>query len=123
MQQMNANLMRGVLVSFCFSCFSSAAYSKKIENAEITHLLNFVEYSDCIYNRNGTKHSGPEARAHIQKKYNYYIDDIKSTEDFIEYSATKSLISGNKYEIYCPNKATQYSQDWLLEELTIYRAK
>lgn len=90
---------------------------------EINHLLDFVEQTDCRYNRNGTIHNGAEARVHIQKKYDYYQDKIKTAEDFIEYSATKSMISGRKYTINCANEAEQFSHDWLINELTQYRSQ
>jgi hypothetical protein len=88
---------------------------------EIDHLLNFVATTDCQYERNGTLHSGKEAVEHINKKYAYYLDDIKSTEDFIKYSATKSSMSGKYYKIHCKNTAAVNSQDWLTTELTAYR--
>jgi len=88
---------------------------------EISHLLSFVASTDCQYERNGTMHNGKEAVEHINKKYAYYKDDIKSTEDFIEYSATKSKMSGKFYKIHCNNKISINSQDWLLSELMAYR--
>ncbi|WP_022942617.1 DUF5329 family protein [Psychromonas hadalis] len=90
-------------------------------NKEIMHLLDFVEKTECIYNRNGTEHNGVEARQHIQKKYDYYRDDINSAQDFIAYSATKSLISGKKYTIICVDQKVQFSVDWLNSELKKYR--
>ena len=90
---------------------------------EIDHLLSFVEQTPCTYERNGTFHSGPEARDHINKKYEYYRKKIKTAEDFIEYSATKSMLSGNKYTIQCPGKEVVYASDWLLAELKDYRSK
>ncbi len=90
---------------------------------EITHLLSYVKSTDCQYERNGTMHNGEEAAKHINKKYQYYIDDIKSTEDFIRYSATKSTMSGKFYRIHCPNKAVVRSQQWLLTELQAFRLK
>jgi hypothetical protein len=88
---------------------------------EINHLLNFVASTDCKYERNGTLHNGTEAVAHINKKYEYYLDDIESAEDFIKYSASKSKMSGKYYKIHCNNKAPVKSQDWLLTELVAYR--
>lgn len=90
---------------------------------EIAHLLKFVETTECKYERNGTLHTGAEAVEHINKKYQYYADDIKSTEDFIKYSATKSKMSGKYYKIHCVNKAVVKSQEWLLIELKAYRKK
>lgn len=88
---------------------------------EITHLLNFVAATPCEYERNGSIHSGTEAVEHINKKYAYYSDDIETAEDFIEYSATKSLISGRYYQVRCNNEDPIKSKDWLLNELTLYR--
>ena len=101
-----------------FSAFSAFANN----NDEINHLLNFVEETDCIYIRNGNEHKGPEARTHIQKKYDYYRDDIESAEDFIKYSATKSVLSGSRYKVDCPEEKQQLSNDWLLSELKRYRS-
>jgi hypothetical protein len=89
---------------------------------EINHLLDFVSKTDCTYDRNGSKHNGKEARKHIEKKYNYYKDKIKTAEDFITYSVTKSVLSGKIYKVYCSNKQIQNSKDWLLIELSKYRS-
>ena len=91
--------------------------------AEIAHLLDFVSSTDCKYIRNGTQHTGAEAKDHISKKYDYYKDKIKTTEDFIRYSATRSELSKKRYKVSCPNQKIQYSNDWLLNELKRYRAK
>jgi hypothetical protein len=90
---------------------------------EINYLLNFVSTTDCKYERNGTMYNGVKAAAHIKRKYNYYLDDIKTTEDFIKLSATKSTMSGKYYKIHCQNKIAIKSQDWLLKALTSYRKK
>jgi len=89
--------------------------------AEVKHLLNFVKNSDCTITRNGTAHAGNKGVEHIQMKYDYFRDDIKSTEDFIKYSATKSTMSGKYYTVKCPDKNIIKSQDWLLTELKRYR--
>ena len=56
-------------------------------------------------------------------KYDYFRDDIKSTEEFIEYSASKSTMSGEYYTVTCPGFETIKTQDWLLAELKKYRLK
>ena len=88
---------------------------------EVAHLLTFIEKTECKYERNGTMHTGAEAVKHINKKYRYYLDDIKSAEDFIKYAATKSAMSGKHYKIYCPDSTVIKSRDWLLIELKKYR--
>lgn len=88
---------------------------------EINHLLSFVGATECKYERNGTMHTGSEAVKHINKKYDYYLDNIESAEDFIKYSATKSTMSGKYYKVYCLNADPIKSKDWLLSELERYR--
>lgn len=109
--------------SYVFILFTSifSINSYAFIQDEINHLLRFVNSTSCSYERNGTRHSGEEAVKHIQKKYNYYIDDIKSTEDFIKYSATKSKMSGKFYKIHCIGNKPVKSSEWLLEELQSYR--
>jgi hypothetical protein len=89
---------------------------------EIAHLLNFVASTTCQYERNGTIYDGIAAQKHIKQKYHYYVDKINSAEDFIKYSATKSTMSGGKYNVHCSNLPVQYSSEWLLNELKNYRA-
>lgn len=88
---------------------------------EIAHLLSFVETTSCKYERNGTMHGGREARDHMNRKYQHYRGKVKTTEDFIKYSATKSMISGKQYKIHCPDSETVNASDWLLTELQDYR--
>lgn len=112
------HLTKAFLILLPLLSFNSFASSQK----EINHLLNFVTSTDCKYERNGSMHNGIEAVKHINKKYKYYSDDIETTEDFIEYSATKSKMSGQFYKIHCSNTPPVNSQDWLLIELKRYRA-
>lgn len=90
---------------------------------EVNHLLAYVKNSGCIINRNGSDHLAEEGVRHIEMKYDYFRDDISSTEGFIEYSATKSTMSGKFYTVTCPGKKTIKTQDWLLTELQRYRSE
>ncbi len=89
---------------------------------EVDHLLAYVESSGCTFIRNGDQHTAADSVSHILKKYDYYRDDIKSTEDFIRYSATKSILSGKYYTVSCAGEATINTSDWLLSELERFRA-
>ena len=71
--------------------------------------------------RNGSRHDAQEAVEHIQKKYDYNRDDIKTTEDFIEWSASRSSLSGRAYKVHCPGEEVRPTADWLKEELKRYR--
>ncbi len=100
---------------------SLALHAQSDYKQEINHLLSFVKNTPCVYIRNGDAHSGEEAVKHIQRKYDYYKDDIASAEDFIRLSATKSTMSGSKYYVQCGNKPKIESSRWLLAELQHYR--
>jgi hypothetical protein len=104
---------------------SNFAYADVANNEikEVEHLLNFIKTSSCIIYRNGSRHTGIEAVTHIEKKYDYFRDRIKTTEDFIEYSATKSTMSGKYYTVKCGSENEIRTRDWLLDELKKYREK
>ncbi len=121
-----SKLIKIVTITATLIGLTNSAYADTKPNntqAEINHLLNFVSTTTCQYERNGDLHDGKAAKKHINKKYKYFEDDIKSAEDFIEYSATKSTMSKKKYKIHCTNKPVQNSKQWLLSELKRYRSR
>ena len=91
------------------------------DSAEIEQLIAFVAQTQCEYERNGTRHTGAEAVTHIKKKYDYYREDIETTEDFIRLAAKQSALSGKEYRVHCPNEQSISSETWLLNELTRIR--
>jgi hypothetical protein len=99
-------------------CFADVTESQK---PEVEHLLEFVESSNCLFERNGSQHDGKEAAKHIKMKYKHFRDQITTTEELVEYSGTKSTISGKNYLIYCGKNEPLESSVWLLEELTLFR--
>jgi len=114
--------MKKILFILCLiSPFQAFSDVPQNQINEVQHLLNFIKNTSCTIRRNGTEHNGKDGVKHIQKKYDYYRNDIKSTEDFIQYSATKSTLSGNHYTVTCPGKKTLETQQWLLNELNQYR--
>ena len=114
--------MKAMLVIFIivFSCSANADVPKE-QKLEVEHLLNFVKNTSCEINRNGKYHNGNKAVSHIEKKYDYFRDDISTTEEFIEYSATKSTMSGKYYLVRCGNGDVVKTKEWLLNELNKYR--
>ena len=114
--------MKPLLTILILACLQTARADVPPEQKpEVVHLLEFVRSSDCIMVRNGSEHIGEKAVSHIQKKYDYFRDDINSTETFIEYSATKSTMSGKYYTVRCPDGKEMKTQDWLLDELKVFR--
>jgi ATP-dependent DNA helicase Rep len=115
--------MFSCVVLACLLGFSQAprADVPDAQLAEVEHLIEYLENSDCEMVRNGRSYSGQEGARHVRRKYNHFQGDISSTEEFIERSASRSTMSGNYYEVHCPGQAPVKSQDWLLKELEAYR--
>ena len=92
-----------------------------VQKPEVEHLISYLANTNCVMIRNGKKHDGEEAAKHVRRKYDHFRDDIGSTEEFIQYSATKSLLSSKLYQVQCPGEPAVNSRDWLLAELDSYR--
>ncbi len=93
------------------------------QRQEVAHLLAVVANTPCRIIRNGEAHGGAEAVAHIKRKYAYYRDEITNTEDFIDYAATKSSLSGRPYRIRCAGRPERTTGAWLMQVLKRYREK
>lgn len=109
-----------VLATLCFFTLNNVYASLPLQS-EIQHLMDYVAQSGCVYIRNDEAHSAAEAVEHIQKKYDYFKSRVDSAEDFIAWSASKSLISRRPYYIQCSEQDKVPSQQWLLEELHRFR--
>lgn len=90
---------------------------------EVNFLLGVVEGSGCAFYRNGTEYDSKMAAAHLRGKYRYLVavDQIKTTEDFIEKAATASGISGQPYQVRCGMAVAVTSNQWLRDELKRFR--
>jgi len=104
-------------------CVPGMLFAQTTNNTEqeIQHLFEFIGQSDCIFIRNNTEYPAKEARDHMQTKYDYARRWVGSAEQFIERIATKSSISGNRYQVRCQGKLL-YTDNWLKQELEHYRA-
>jgi hypothetical protein len=113
------NLML-IALTLSVLCMPFAQATNNTEQ-EIKHLFEFISQSDCIFIRNNTEYPAIEARDHMQTKYDYAKRWVGSAEQFIERIATKSSISGNRYQVRCQGKLL-YTDNWLKQELARYRA-
>ena len=104
------------IVLFLLNSNVNSAVNEKTQK-EIHYLLTYIEQSECLFNRNGTDYEGSKVVPHINKKYDYFKDEIKTTEDFIALSATKSELSGRKYTVRCNDEEAEELGQWLLEVL------
>ena len=88
--------------------------------SEINHLLEYIDVSECTFVRNGKSHDSREAGAHIRRKFGHIKIRVKTAEDFIQYAATKSSISGQPYHVICSGKQMT-TAEWLTQELGRFR--
>ena len=109
-----------VLVSMCANADVSSPSSGPGLSATIQYLLNYVSGSGYTYVRNGNEYTAAEAAAHMQKKYHHFRDRISTPEQFIEYAASRSLLSGKPYWVLVKGRKIETSP-WLLDVLAEYR--
>lgn len=119
MKELNSVLLRWAMSVFCTALMLSNVHAYE---DEINQLMAYVESTQCQYERNGKKHSGAQAVKHIQKKYDYFREDIASAEDFIRLAAKESTLSGRAYQVHCEGRPAITSEEWLLQELARIRA-
>ena len=110
-----------IILLFILAVYQHADSEEGV-NREINHLLQYIEDSSCTFIRNGKAYDTVEARAHIQKKYDYFKGRIKTTEDFISYAATKSTLSSKRYKVRC-NGLEIFCAEWLNAELERFRSR
>ncbi len=114
--------MKKVIIVLIFYFFIVPAVAGDGQmQAEIDHLIKTIQSSNCAFIRNGKTHRAEEAIEHILKKYDHFKDRIKTTEDFIEYCASKSMLSSQPYKISCPEHDVVESKIWFLDQLKRFR--
>ncbi|WP_353100266.1 YfeK family protein [Stenotrophomonas lactitubi] len=92
---------------------------------EITQLIGSLDGSQCQFQRNGSWYGPADARAHLQRKYDYLQkkDMVDTAEQFIERAASQSSMSGKAYRIRCPGQPEQTSAAWFGARLQSLRQR
>ncbi len=92
---------------------------------EIAGLIGALDGSSCRFQRNGSWHDAAEARAHLQRKYDYLLrkDKVGTAEQFIERAASQSSMSGKPYRIACPGQPEQTAAVWFTARLAALRQR
>ncbi|HWY41133.1 MAG TPA: DUF5329 family protein [Chthoniobacterales bacterium] len=83
----------------------------------IKYLLDYIAKSDATFIRNGQAHTPQEAVNHIKAKYEHFKNEIKTPEDFIRLSASKSLLTGQPYLVQTSDGKQRRLDEWLAEAL------
>lgn len=102
---------------------SASAAPSEAARREIGALIGALDGSSCRFQRNGSWHDAAEARAHLQRKYDYLLkkDKVDTAEQFIERAASQSSISGKAYRIACPGQPEQTAAAWFGARLQALR--
>jgi len=91
---------------------------------EVGFLLASSRDSGCMFFRNGTRHEGKAAEAHLRDKFDHAVlrGRIGSTEDFIEGAATGSGLNGVPHAVKCAGSEAVPGDRWLRDRLAQHRA-
>lgn len=88
------------------------------EASRIEALLEAMKSSEgLVFIRNGKEYGSAEAADHLRGKWKATADRVRTAEQFIEFLATKSSISGKPYEIRLKDGTVVPSARWLTERL------
>jgi len=113
--------MRISLISIIAILLHSPALFADDQDPEIDHLLAAIGKSECIFIRNGTRHSAQKAEEHLRMKYKRGRRYATSAETFIEKLASKSSITRKLYVMECPGAAAEPAGEWLTRRLEEFR--
>ena len=106
-----------------FALLQSSALFADDEDPEIDHLLEAIGGSECVFIRNGTRHSAEKAEEHLRMKYNRGRRYATSAEAFIDRLASKSSMTRKLYMMECPGVEAEPSGEWLMRRLEEFRSE
>jgi hypothetical protein len=89
----------------------------------INYLLDYVAKSNATFIRNGQTHTPQEAASHIKAKYEHFKNEIKTPQDFIRLSASKSLLTGQPYLVRTKDGKEIQLSVWLTDALQKHRGQ
>jgi len=113
-----------VLAAASWASLANANTLSATSRVEIESLLSKLKASGCMFDRNGTWYTSEEAQAHLARKLDYLVDKegVATAEQFIERAASKSSMSGQRYQVKCGGKPPVQSSKWLYDALRELRA-
>jgi hypothetical protein len=115
--------LRLLLILLLLQTLSERAFSAESLEHTIQYLIDYVAKSDATFIRNGVNHTPAKAVEHIKAKNARFKNEIKTPEDFIRLSASKSLLTGKPYLVRTPDGKEMHLDVWLTDALREYRAK
>lgn len=115
--------LKNTLVGTDYAYFEIAPTEIAASETESTDMIiealiaSLDQLSDAQFMRNGTAYSAQEAMDHMRQKWNLQRERIHSPEDFIRNVATKSIASGNAYQIRLSDGSIIPTAQWLEGQL------
>jgi uncharacterized protein DUF5329 len=109
--------MRLLLIFTLLFGFAAQILAAESLEQTINYLLHHIETSNATFIRNGVEHTPAEAVAHVKAKYEHFKSQIKTPEDFIRLSASKSLLTGKPYLVRTSDGKEMHLDAWLTEAL------
>src|SRR5437879_5390558 len=105
---------------FVFS-FRTHTFAAESMEQTVDYLIDYVGKSNATFIRNGISHTPAEVVAQIKAKYEHFKSEIKTPEDFIRLSASKSLLTGKPYLVRTPDGKEMHLDAWLTDALKQHR--
>lgn len=105
-------MLRRFITVMAFLCITAYCYADS--TAEIEALIESIRsLNGAIFIRNGSEHTPVEAADHLKLKWTKQSQKIHTAEDFIEFCATKSIMSGSAYRIRFADGHEEPSADFM----------
>jgi hypothetical protein len=106
-----------------FMAFARPAMAEESLEQTINYLIGYVADAKVTFIRNGATHTPAEGVQHIKAKYAHFKNEIKTPEDFIRLSASKSLLTGKPYLVRFPDGKEMPLDAWLTDALRRHRSE
>ena len=112
------------LLLLLLSCATTLLAREQFQQQRIDFLLHAIgSMQGGAFIRNGSEYDARAAEAHLRQKLDYGGERLKTAEQFIEFCASKSSVSGKAYQIRLPEGRTVESGPWLLGQLAEFDKK
>ncbi len=86
------------------------------ELRRIQILIERIEHSGLVFERNGSRYSSAEAAAHLRSKLDAAGNRVTTTEQFITHIASRSYFTGRPYYVITP-RGRVTAESWLRTQL------
>lgn len=118
-------MKRVVILLFLLLFGSAAAFSQDVSETEkIQYLIALVEnLQDAKFIRNGTEYDAKQAADHLRLKLKKAGGRVKTANDFINFCASRSFLSGEPYRIKFKDASVAETGVFLRDKLSAFVQK